>query len=98
MDRRPRFVVIALLGLVLSPALVEQGMAQGANDAAGLKERCARLVEFWLRHGGAKSEGAGGSDIDRKAAETDCAAGRYQRGIKTMEDLLRRNGYTVPPA
>jgi hypothetical protein len=97
MDRRRRFVLIGLLLPLLAPIPVMPGRAQGAGDADP-KARCTRLLEFWLRHGGAKGEGAGTSEIDRKGAEADCAAGRYQRGIKTMEDLLRRNGYTVPPA
>ena len=86
------FTIAALTLLVLGPIAVAQ-----SSDAEA-KARCARLIEFWLRHSGAKGEGAGSSDIDRKAAETDCAAGRYGRGIRTMEELLRRNGYTVPPA
>ena len=94
---RSRSALIGLLLLGLGPLPVTQGLAQGANDADP-KARCTRLLEFWLRHGGSKGEGAGTSEIDRKGAEADCSAGRYQRGIKTMEDLLRRNGYSVPPA
>jgi hypothetical protein len=73
-----------------------QTVAQGtlSLDPAS---RCAELIAFWQRHGGAKSEGSGGADIARKSAEVDCQAGRYDRGIRTMEDLLRRNGYRVPP-
>jgi len=40
----------------------------------------------------ARAKAAGTS---RKNAEVDCAAGRYQSGIRAMEELLRRNGYTV---
>jgi len=46
----------------------------------------------------AKSEGAGGRDVALKNAEVDCAAGRYEGGIWAMEELLGRNGYTVPPS
>ena len=35
-------------------------------------------------------------DMPRKSAVADCAAGRTDAGIRTLEDLLRRNGYTVP--
>ena len=35
--------------------------------------------------------------MPRKSAVADCAAGRPEAGIRTLEDLLRRNGYTVPP-
>ena len=92
---RSSFAVAALLVLA---AMVVTSTSMAQTGRTDPKERCAQLVEFWLRHGGAKGEGSGGSDIDRKAAEVDCAAGRYERGIKTMEELLRRNGYTVPPA
>ncbi len=60
--------------------------------------RCQQLIEFWVRHGGNKSEGGGGWDMPRKSAEVDCAAGRHNSGVRTMEELLRRNGYTIPPA
>ena len=66
--------------------------------SADPRTRCAELVAFWQRHGGSRSEGFGGGDIARKNAEVDCGAGRYESGIRAMEDLLRRNGYTVPPA
>jgi hypothetical protein len=97
MDRSSLTVALLLLSaaMAVTPAVTQTSMAQ--TERTDPKARCAQLVEFWLRHGGAKGEGSGGSDIDRKAAEVDCAAGRYERGIKTMEELLRRNGYTVPP-
>ena len=44
-----------------------------------------------------KGEGGGSMDMPRKSAVSDCAAGRTEAGIRTMEDLLRRNGYAVPP-
>jgi hypothetical protein len=90
--------IVAVLPLLLSVASVgsfAQGGAQG-SPSADPKTRCEQLIAFWLLHGGAKSEGSGGADVPRKSAEVDCEAGRYDKGIRTMEDLLRRNGYTVP--
>jgi hypothetical protein len=99
--RGPIFAILAaVLALVLSVAATA-AVAQGTGretQGADPRTRCAELVAFWQRHGGSKSEGAGGGDIARKNAEVDCAAGRYASGIRAMEDLLRRNGYTVPPA
>jgi hypothetical protein len=92
--------VFAILALVLS-ASATASLAQGLGQqtlSADPRTRCAQLVAFWQQHGGGKSEGAGGGDIARKNAEIDCAAGRYDSGIRAMEELLRRNGYTVPPA
>jgi hypothetical protein len=92
--------ILVLLALVLSAgatAALAQGPGQGTLSADP-RTRCAELVAFWQRHGGSRSEGFGGGDIARKNAEVDCGAGRYESGIRAMEDLLRRNGYTVPPA
>jgi hypothetical protein len=89
---RSSFAVVALLLSASTAAPLAQ--TAGADP----KARCAQLVAFWERHTGGKSEGSGGSDMVRKAAVADCEAGRYDTGIKAMEDLLRRNGYTVPPA
>jgi hypothetical protein len=90
--------IAAILPFLLSAiasAAVAQTLAQGTLSLDP-RARCAQLVAFWQLHGGSKSEGGGGADMARKSAEVDCAAGRYERGIRTMEDLLRRNGYTVP--
>jgi hypothetical protein len=93
----PIFAILALVLSVIATAAVAQSMAQG-TAGADPRTRCAELVAFWQRHGGSKSEGGGGGDIARKNAEVDCGAGRYDSGIRAMEELLRRNGYTVPPA
>jgi len=92
-------VLATILALVLS-AIASTAVAQGPGQgtlSADPRTRCAELVAFWQRHGGSKSEGFGGGDVARKNAEVDCGAGRYESGIRAMEDLLRRNGYTVPP-
>ncbi len=34
----------------------------------------------------------------RLGAGIDCQKGRYQQGIKTLEDLLQRNRISYPPA
>ena len=92
--------ILVLLALVLS-ASASAALAQGTPQdklSVDPKTRCAEPVAFWQRHGGSRSEGFGGGDIARKNAEVDCGAGRYESGIRAMEELLRRNGYTVPPA
>jgi hypothetical protein len=93
----PVFAILALVLSATATASVAQGMGQ-ETLSADPRTRCAQLVAFWQQHGGSKSEGAGGGDIARKNAEIDCEAGRYDSGIRAMEELLRRNGYTVPPA
>jgi hypothetical protein len=94
--RRPIFMVLPIvLSVAAGAADAQYGTPGGLS--ADPKTRCAQLIEFWLLHGGAKGEGSGGADVPRKSAEVDCEAGRYDRGVKTMEDLLRRNGYTIRP-
>ncbi len=68
-----------------------------ADPTASSRARCAQLVEFWDRHSGGKGEGSGGMDMPCKSAVADCSAGHTEAGIRTLEDLLRRNGHTVPP-
>lgn len=89
----PTVAIVTLMLLVSAGAAVAQDPA-----GAEAKARCAQLVAFWQLHAGNKSEGGSGADMVRKRAEIDCEAGRYETGIRSMEDLLRRNGYTVPPA
>jgi hypothetical protein len=94
----PIFVLLALVLSATATAALAQGTPPAGTLSADPKTRCAELVAFWRRHGGNNSEGGGGADVARKNAEVDCGAGRYDSGIRAMEELLRRNGYTVPPA
>jgi hypothetical protein len=95
--RGPIFILLlVLMALAAMSAPLDPTLAQGTSSADP-RTRCAQLIAFWMLHSGAKSEGSGGADVPRKSAEVDCEAGRYDKGIKTMEDLLRRNGYTPPP-
>jgi hypothetical protein len=89
---------LAAVVLLAATASAPGAAAQTLTFSADPRTRCVQLVEFWVRHGGSKSEGGTGSDTPRKSAEFDCGTGRYDTGIRTMEDLLRRNGYTIPPA
>jgi hypothetical protein len=34
---------------------------------------------------------------NRSGSHHACVAGRYERGIRVMADLLHRNGYAGPP-
>ena len=84
----------ALLMAAPSPADAQTGAQTPLS--ADPKLRCEQLMAFWLRHGGARGEGSTGTGMALKSAAVDCEAGRYRAGIATMEELLRRNGYTVP--
>ena len=90
-----RLRVLLGVGLLLWPTVA---LAQAPSaPASALQARCAQLVAYWDRYAGSKGEGGGSMDMPRKSAVADCAAGRPEAGIRTLEDLLRRNGYTVPP-
>lgn len=86
-------LLAAALGLSASPAFAQTPAPTLSPDP---KVRCEQLMAYWLRHGGARGEGSTGTGMALKSAAVDCEAGRYEAGIRTMEELLRRNGYTVP--
>lgn len=94
MSRSPSLACVLLLSVGAGAALAQP---PPAAEPAAARARCAQLVEFWDRYSASKGEGGGGMDMPRKSAVSDCSAGRTDAGIRTMEDLLRRNGYAVPP-
>lgn len=96
-----RSILAAAALLMVVPPVVTPAGAQTAAPttlSSDPKVRCEQLMAFWLRHGGARGEGSTGTGMALKSAAVDCEAGRYRAGIATMEELLRRNGYTVPPS
>lgn len=84
---------VATLSIVV--AIGAEAVAQ--TTISDPKARCAQLLAYWDRYGVRRSEGGGGPGMARLGAGIDCDKGRYDSGIKAMEELLRRNGYTVPP-
>jgi len=96
MSRLPFLACVLLLSVGSGEA---HGRPQPAAEsvAAAARARCAQLVEYWDRYNAGRGEGGGSMDMPRKSAVSDCAAGRAEAGIRTMEELLRRNGYAVPP-
>ncbi len=86
--RGPIFAIFNLVLSATATGSVAQSMAQ-ETFSSDPRTRCAQLVAFWQRQGASKSEGGGGSDIARKNAEVDCGAGRYESGIRAMEERHR---------
>jgi hypothetical protein len=75
--------------------LVAAQLAQATVNPAA---RCAQLVAFYDRYGVGRSTNSDGRrNHTRIAAELDCQRGDYQKGIATMEDLLRRKAFAAPP-
>jgi hypothetical protein len=93
--RRP---IVRLACLAALTALAGLPAAANAQTNEQLAARCAELGRLFDRYNTIRSEGSGGPDMQRLGAGIDCQKGRYQQGIKTLEDLLQRNRTPYPPA
>jgi len=91
-----RLPAIALLGLAV--ALLTTGGVGAQQTNEQLAARCSELGAIFDKYGTRRSEGSGGPDMTRLGAGIDCQKGRYAQGIKALEDLLRRNRISFPPA
>jgi hypothetical protein len=83
----------AAAGLLLAPF---SGHAQQSSEQ--LAARCAQLGGLFDRFNLQRGEGSGGPNMARLGAALDCQRGRYQQGIKALEELLQRNRNPYPPA
>ena len=86
-------VSCAIAAPVLAPASVR---AQQTDPQ--LAARCAQLGSLYDRYNTQRGEGSGGPNLARLGAGVDCQKGRYQQGIKALEELLQRNRIPYPPA
>jgi len=94
MTRRCRTCLLSILAAFASLPVTVQ--AQQTNEQ--LAARCAELGALFDRYNARRGEGSGGPAMLRLGAGIDCQRGRYQQGIKTLEDLLQRNRIPYPPA
>lgn len=83
----------ALAGLALPAAW---GHAQQSNEQ--LAARCAQLGALYDRYNTQRGEGSSGPNLARLGAGIDCQKGRYEQGIKALEELLQRTRIPYPPA
>ncbi|MGQ3297377.1 hypothetical protein [Reyranella sp.] len=83
----------AVASLVLPAAWAH---AQQSNEQ--LAARCAQLGALYDRYNTQRGEGSSGPNMARLGAGIDCQKGRYEQGIKALEELLRRNRIPYPPA
>jgi hypothetical protein len=91
MSLRSILVSAALLAGLIAPLAT-------ASLASDLKARCDQLVAYFDRYGSGRGEHSDGArNMTRISAVIDCDRGQYQQGIATMEDLLRRKKFTIPP-
>lgn len=71
-------------------------VAQAQDDK--LKARCSQLYTMADRALSRRGEGGGGPNMIVQSAGIDCQKGRYEQGIRDLENVLRVQGYTLPPA
>lgn len=90
-----RLLLTALAALNVL-AFLPAARAQQTNEQ--LAARCAELGAIYDRYNTRRGEGSGGPDMIRLGAGIDCQKGKYQQGIKALEDLLQRNRIAIPPA
>ena len=96
LDMKTRPALLLFCCLALSALASVPTHAQQTNEQ--LAARCAELGALYDRYNTRRSEGSGGPDMTRLGAGIDCQKGRYQQGIKALEDLLQRNRISYPPA
>ena len=90
-----RIRMAALIGIAAVVLPLGGAGAQQTNEQ--LAARCNELGAIFDKYGTRRSEGSGGPDMIRLGASIDCQKGRYQQGIKALEDLLQRNKISYPP-
>lgn len=88
----------ALISCALAVSLPGSMAAHAQQTNEQLAARCAELGALYDRYNTRRSEGSGGPDMTRLGAGIDCQKGRYQQGIKALEDLLQRSRVPIPPA
>jgi len=82
------------LAIVVAAGAATSAVAQTPSD---LKARCDQLTSYYDRYGVGRSENSDGArNHTRIAAGIDCQHGDYDKGISSMEALLKNKGFDVP--
>jgi hypothetical protein len=77
---------------------VQIAPAATAAAEADLKARCNQLVSYYTRYGSSRGEDTDGNrNFIRIGAELDCRNGRYEKGIATLEALMKGKNWNIPP-
>ena len=83
------------LAIVVAAPIADPALAQSSSD---LKARCDQLISLYDRYGSARVENSDGvRNHTRIGAGIECERGHYAEGIASMEGLLRRKHFDVPP-
>ncbi len=83
------------VAIALSVEFVPDAPASAQPD---LRARCSQLLSYYSRYGTSRGEDTDGNrNFIRIGAEIDCRNGRYEKGVATLESLMRGKNWTVPP-
>ena len=89
-------ILRAILIVVVATAAMATPIAFAQVPAS--KARCEQLMEYFDYYGQSRGEGVtdGARNMTRIGAGIDCDRGDYQKGIATIETLLRNKRMGVP--
>jgi hypothetical protein len=82
--------LVVLLGMACGEAVAQQTNEEKAA-------RCFQLAGVADRYLTRRGEGSGGPNMTIMGARIDCEKGRYDRGIRDLEQLLRDQRIPLPP-
>ena len=90
-------LLIRSMCVIAVALIVDMTSHASAQTTPELKARCSQLITYWDRYGTSRGEDSSGArHMDRMGAGIDCDHGRYEEGIRVMEDLLKRKKFAVP--
>ncbi len=74
------------------------GCAQEGAKSPELLNRCAQLHRLWTRYETSNTINLSGQRAQAELALHHCQRGEFDRGLKELERLLRRDLIAFPPA
>lgn len=93
---------LARLALRLAPCVIliaaVSGCAQEGAKSPELLKRCTELHRLWLRYETSHTINFSGQRAQAELALHHCQRGEFDRGLKELERLLRRDLIPFPPA
>ena len=95
LNRTMRLSRFCTMAVVL---IVDTANLASAQPTPELKARCSQLITYYDRYGASRGEDSSAlRHMTRMTASVDCDHGRYEEGIRAMEDLLTKKKFTIPP-
>jgi hypothetical protein len=85
----------AILSVCIGAALLAACSTTPPASPAQM-ERCSKLYALWYRYAQHVTFHHTGQRARAELALEDCRAGRYDLGMRELEELLRRSRLTIP--